>query len=155
MACCFEPLPGIFEVLKANYGQRPGLNFVNAAISEQDGTRTLYTVRIDADTFSKAHQFSSFRRESLLQRTERVPDIASRIEEIEVRCISLSTLLKEAGSRAVDILLVDTEGYDFTILKMIDFTKMKPAIICYEHIYIDKTRLSGPPPSCSAGKATA
>jgi FkbM family methyltransferase len=133
-----EPLPEVFEVLKFNYKDSPNLRFVNAAISEQDGTRKLYTVHMDDSTFSKARQFSSFRRESLLQRTDMVSDIASRIEEIQVRCISFATLVNEIGNRVVDILLMDTEGYDFAILKMINFSDIKPSIICYEHIYMSK-----------------
>ena len=133
-----EPLPEVFEVLKENYKDRPNLKFLNAAISEQDGFRTLYTVRIDDDTFKKAHQFSSFRREVVSLQTRWVPDIAQRVEETQVRCISLDTLLRETDGKEVDILQIDTEGYDFAILKMIDFSALRPSIICYEHCNLSK-----------------
>ena len=133
-----EPLPEVFELLKKNYAGKANLKFVNAAISEQDGFRTLYTVRIDTDTFSLAHEFSSFRKEVVAQQTTWVPDIAERIEETRVKCISLDTLLKEADGNEVDILQVDTEGYDLEILKMIDFSRLHPPIICYEHCNLNK-----------------
>ena len=35
----------------------------------RDEARTIYTIRQDAATFEKAHQFSSFRREAVLRQT--------------------------------------------------------------------------------------
>ena len=134
-----EPQPEVFAMLKTNYGNRPNLKFLNVAISEEDGFRTIYKVRMEQDTFEKAHEFSSFRREVVAHQTEWVPDIAQRIEETQVRCISFQSLLQEAGNAEVDLLLVDTEGYDLVILKMIDFTRVRPAIICYEHCNLNKS----------------
>ncbi len=134
-----EPGPVAFERLKANYENDGNLTFVNAAISEKDGFRTLYTVRIDDGTFRGAHMYSSFKKEVILRQTRWVPDIADRIEEIQVRCISMETLLREVGAAHVDILQIDTEGYDFAILKMIDFSKFQPSIICYEHAHLSKS----------------
>jgi hypothetical protein len=93
----------------------------------------MYTVRTDADTFQNAHAYSSFDRNVILRQTQWVPDISRRIEEIQVRAVSMATLLRESGGNRIDILQIDAEGYDFEILKMIDFSQMKPAIICYEH----------------------
>jgi FkbM family methyltransferase len=133
-----EPVPEAFELLKSTYRGHPKLRLLDAAISEQDGSRTIYTMRMDGAAFRKGHQFSSFRKESLLAQTRWVPDIAERIEEREVRCISFDTLLKEANGREVDILQIDTEGYDFAVLKMIDFSRLRPPIICYEHVLMSK-----------------
>jgi len=134
-----EPLPEVFEVLKENYKDRWNLKLLNAAISDRDGVRTLYTVRIDDNTFKKAHQLSSFRREVVSRQTQWVPDIAERIEETQVKCISLDTLLREANGKEIDIFQIDTEGYDFAILKMIDFSRLRPSIICYEHCHMSKS----------------
>lgn len=135
-----EPLPEVFEMLTATYRDNAKLLLLNAAISEQDGWRTIYTVRMDGAAFQKAHQFSSFRKESLLGQTDWVPDIEQRVEERQVRCVSLDTLLRETKGREVDILQIDTEGYDFTILKMIDFSRLRPSIICYEHAHMSKAQ---------------
>lgn len=133
-----EPLPEIFETLTATHCGNSKLVLLNAAISEEDGWRTIYTVRMDGVAFQKAHQFSSFHKESVLGQTSWIPDIAQRIEERQVKCISLDTLLREARGREVDILQIDTEGYDFSILKMIDFSRCRPSIICYEHVHMSK-----------------
>ncbi|HEU0157086.1 MAG TPA: FkbM family methyltransferase [Stellaceae bacterium] len=137
-----EPIPEVYEILKENYKNYPNLQFLNVAIGESDGFRTLYTVKIDADTFKKAHQYSSFRKDVVAQQTQWVPDIADRITETRVRCISLATLFAEAGGREIDILQIDTEGYDYEILKLVDFNQTRPSLICYEHCNLTKTEMT-------------
>lgn len=133
-----EPLPEIFEKLSAAYAGNKRLHLLNAALAEKDGWRTMYTARIDGDVFSKAHQFSSFRRASLLSQTRWIPDIATRVDEKQVKCVSFDSLMREARHREIEILQMDAEGYDFDILKMIDFTRLKPAIIGFEHGHMTK-----------------
>jgi FkbM family methyltransferase len=133
-----EPMPNAFAALLENHKGRKNLKFINAAISEDEGDRTLYSVRIDVGTFQKAEMYSSFDRNVVLSNSRFVPDIAERISEVSVKCISMKTLMRETEGRTVDILIIDTEGFDYAILKMIDFSAMCPAIICYEHAHLCK-----------------
>jgi FkbM family methyltransferase len=134
-----EPQPRVFDLLRANYAKCANdLTFINAAVSAEDGVRTLYTVHIDADTYRQAHFFSSFDKSVISRQTQWVPDIAHRIEEVPVNCISMDTLLREAEGREIDLLQIDAEGFDYEILKMVDFSKIQPAIICYEHAHLNK-----------------
>lgn len=136
-----EPIPEVFESLQQNYhAQRDNLKFLNVAIADRDELRTLYTVKIDSGTFQNANLYSSFHRETVLGQSRYVPDVADRIVERKVKCISLDTLLDEVGDREVDLLLTDVEGYDFTILEMIDFSRLRPSIICYEHVHMSKAQ---------------
>jgi FkbM family methyltransferase len=135
-----EPQPHVFSLLQQTYANNTRVTLVNAAISEHDEKRTLYTIREDGASFDKAHQFSSFVRAALLRQTAWVPDVAARIQETTVDCFSLSGLLdKFARDQSVDIIVTDTEGYDFNILQMIDFNRMRPSIICYEHAHMTKS----------------
>lgn len=52
-----EPMPEPFQLLQQNYASLPNVQLRNVAISEQDGERTIYSIRQQEDTFSKAHQF--------------------------------------------------------------------------------------------------
>jgi FkbM family methyltransferase len=133
-----EPMPESFAALQETYRGRPDLILLNAALAGEDGALPIYTVRIDAGTFQKAQMYSSFDREVVLRNSRFVPDIAQRIEEVQVKAVSMKTLLAHAGSRNVDILAIDAEGFDYTILKMIDFARLKPAIILYEHTHLNK-----------------
>lgn len=133
-----EPVPETFTLLQANYASLPSVELYNVAIDEQDGSRTLYTIRQEEGTFSKAHQFASFQKETILAQTAYVPNVKDLIEERTVSCMRLDTLLKRLGNPTVDILQIDAEGYDATILRMIDFQKMRPGIIHYEHANLSK-----------------
>jgi FkbM family methyltransferase len=132
-----EPIPEAFESLRATYRDFPKVKLVNAALAEQDGERPFYTVAAGS-AFAKAHQFASFHRDAVASQTNWIPDIADRIVETRVRCISMATLLREAGGREIDVLQIDAEGHDFAILKMIDFACLKPAVISYEHVHMSK-----------------
>jgi hypothetical protein len=37
----------------------------------------------------------------------------------------------------IDLIHIDTEGYDYEILKQIDFDKYQPDIILYEHKHLE------------------
>jgi FkbM family methyltransferase len=134
-----EPMPDSFSALTETYRGQGNLKLVNAALSETDGQRTLYTVRIDTGTFQKAEMYSSFDKNVVLRNSRFVPDIAERIVEVRVPCVSMKTLLRETGGRNIDILAVDAEGFDYQILKMIDFSVVNPAIIIFEHTHLSKS----------------
>ena len=51
----------------------------------------------------------------------------------KVQCISLNSLLKEHQVTKVDLLQIDTEGYDLEIILNLDFKVIKPKIIHFEH----------------------
>jgi hypothetical protein len=53
-----------------------------------------------------------------------------------VRCISFTSLLEEFQVRKIDLLHLDTEGYDFEIIKLIPFGVLKPNLIFYEHMHL-------------------
>ena len=55
------------------------------------------------------------------------------IEEIDVECISLNKFLYEKSIKSLDILVMDCEGFDYEIIKAINFQKIKPKIIRFEH----------------------
>jgi len=133
-----EPIPEAFEALKTNYGNNSDLKFINAAIAEEDGVRTLYSFRRDTD-FKGGTLYSSFRRDVLLRNAHWVPEAAQQVVEVPVPCLSMKSLLRETGGKAVDLLLIDTEGFDFNILKMIDFSALKPPVIAYEHAHLAKS----------------
>jgi FkbM family methyltransferase len=72
---------------------------------------------------------SSFSRDVLLRAKRWHPSLESRIVEREVPVISLSTLVTKARGQAIDVLKIDTEGYDLEILKSVDLLTLSPRII--------------------------
>jgi FkbM family methyltransferase len=123
-----EPLPNVFERLKRNYAGQNRLRFVNAAVSAQNGRQKLYTVAMDGDSTLMA----SFRRDTL---AKAVP-AGTTISEIEVPTMRLDELLVTHDVADIDLLQIDVEGYDFEVIKMVDFARWRPSIIHYEHYHL-------------------
>lgn len=125
-----EPMPDIFVQLKKNYEKNPQVKLLNIAIHKDQNQMKLY--RVDPQkkgypnwtkgtpSFNKSHHNLS-----------NIPD-CDIVEEI-VKCISFDELIDKYSIKKIDLLQIDTEGYDSEIIKMIDFTKINPTIISFEH----------------------
>jgi hypothetical protein len=67
-----------------------------------------------------------------------VPHLESLIEVEHVRSLTFATLLKEIGRERVDLLQIDTEGYDAELLRLFDIPSRKPPIVRFEHTNLDR-----------------
>jgi len=56
----------------------------------------------------------------------------------EVVTVSPETLLKKFDGGEPDLLVIDTEGYDYEILKMMDLDRISPEVIIYEEMLFDE-----------------
>jgi FkbM family methyltransferase len=146
-----EPQPHVFhEFLVKIHAKRPEIVPVNAALSLADGKTKLYTIAFSKERWATG--LSSFNKELLLKKF-RDGTIAKKavkegillpksekdwIEEIEIDAISPNTLIKKFGDNKIDLLAIDTEGFDFEILKMLDLKSMNPAVIIYEEEHFDE-----------------
>lgn len=128
-----EPQPGPFSRLVKNYSGRPGLAFENAAIAPMDGEATLYRFRPGAGVPAWADCLASFSREHLISNFD---NVKGEVEEITVPAMTFRTLLEKHRLATVDLLQIDTEGFDYEIIKMIDFQSFKPAIINFEQLLL-------------------
>lgn len=133
-----EPVPYVFARLQGNYGSQPGVVLENAAIAPQDGTMPFFHLA-EADPQERAglpewyDALGSFSRESILSHAPQIPDIERRLVETEVPTLAFDSLLAKHGADRVDLVLVDTEGYDFEVLKVIDLARHRPRLVVYEH----------------------
>ena len=128
-----EPQPPIFKQLVANYASEPQLRFENAALAESDGQATLYSFAPDSNLPAHASMLTSFRRELLEANGH---GYSGKIQETRVPALHPTSLLKKHGVERVDFLQIDTEGYDYQILKMWDFAYTKPALIHFENNFL-------------------
>lgn len=134
-----EPVKFYFDKLRLNYQSNANLVFENIAISDKDETRDFYRVMEQADhlpAWSKG--LGSFYPEIILKHKWAIPDLETYIVKDTVRCYSLASLLKKHNVDGLNLLMIDTEGYDYEILKQIDFSKIKPELIIYEHKHISR-----------------
>lgn len=132
-----EPVRSYFERLKENYRDCPGLSFENAAIADTEEERVLYRIREDLDYLPAwCAGLGTFYLDVLLTHRWAIPDIEAYVLEERVRCMGLDQLLAKHGVRRIDLLAIDTEGYDYELIKQVDFDRLRPAMLLYEHQYI-------------------
>ncbi len=72
---------------------------------------------------------ASFDREHL--RKHGIP--ASETVVQRVPCHTVESALRTAGMQQVDLLQIDAEGYDWPIIRSIDFTRLQPRILRFEY----------------------
>jgi FkbM family methyltransferase len=136
-----EPVPYIFKRLESNYGKLERVALENAAVGDRDGTLPFYCL-VDADAGERARLpdwydgIGSFSREKVLAHARDIPDIAERVTTLQVRSLTFDSLCRAHGGDEVDLLLIDTEGYDAEILRSVDFAVRKPRLIIYEHFHL-------------------
>jgi len=124
-----EPLPDLFDELKSNYADSGNLLFANCAVHRKDGEQVMYRAKRDAPVPDWAHGIASFNENHVLQS---VP--SEDVESITVQTKSPKTLLKEYEVEKIDFLQIDTEGFDYEIIKLFFLSGVFPNIINYENI---------------------
>ncbi len=127
-----EPQPAVFARLKEHYAGAPGLIFENVAIAETEGTLTLHRFK-NASPEDHASMLASTRRHYLQLNGDKV---RGELEAFTVPATTLDHLLDKHGIARVDLLQIDTEGYDFQILRSLNFARVKPSIIHFEHNFL-------------------
>jgi FkbM family methyltransferase len=135
-----EPVPYLHARLKANYGAASRFVFENVAIGEQAGTARFYYV---SDRAKEAlgeelpywyDQLGSFDRGHILKHLE--GRLEPYIVEAELACLPLQAVLDRNHAERVDLLHIDTEGYDYQVLKQFDLTRYRPRVVLYEHKHL-------------------
>jgi FkbM family methyltransferase len=135
-----EPVVSYFQQLQDNYHNSQNLIFENVAISEQEEMRAFYRIEEGHDFLPTwTHGLGSFYKEVLLSHERVIPGLRKYIIKQDVECISFNTLLDRNAVTNVDVLVVDTEGFDYQIIKQIDFERIHPNIIVYEHKHLSRS----------------
>jgi len=124
-----EPQLEAFNLLRKNYEGQEGLQFFNVAIGPEDGEITLYT-RSGGNV-----QAASLKRHLMVKPGRRGRQLQTR----QVPCWTFDRLLRESHApETIDLLQIDAEGFDYQIVRSIDFARVKPAIIHYEHMVLSQ-----------------
>ena len=134
-----EPIKSNYEDLKKNYANQDNLIFENFAISVNNQINQLYKVKDDKLKHYDDHVIgiTSFNKDHLIKHGIK----KNHIIKVNVQSISLNDLIKKHSIKNLDLMMIDTEGYDGHIV--IDFLKnieIRPIII-FEYIHIDSFML--------------
>lgn len=131
-----EPQTSYYEKLVKNYSGTPGLTFLNCAISESEEPKKFYRIKEMADLPTWTQGLGSFDINTILKHSKEIPGIENYIITDSIDCISFESLLSKYEVKQIDLLQVDTEGYDYEIINMIDLNHIRPSIIAYESKHI-------------------
>lgn len=141
-----EPQPVVYhQYLKRLHQKSPGIHTLNAALDYQDGSSTIYRISFSSarwatglTTFDRSVLEKAVRSDYVREcaRKEGVaipPTLNDRIQATKIKAISPRTLLEKYEIKTIDWLQIDTEGFDFEIIKMFDIGTTQPRVIVFEH----------------------
>jgi FkbM family methyltransferase len=140
-ALLLEPMPRSFAKLQKTYASTPNVSILQAAVSRTDGTVTMYGVKANSTWRppDESMLYASLLKSHLL--TNGVPE--ADIEETTVPSFSLQSLFAKYGLATVDLLQVDTEGYDAEIVKMALELPIPPRCINFEKKSLSTAQMRG------------
>lgn len=145
-----EPQKKVFDQL-VHSNSEPGIAFEMAAISDRDGIKTLYEISFSTAQWATAlasfdygviekHIENGYIASCAMKEGVALP---ARIEDYctrePVQCITLKSLVQRHRLDSLDILLVDTEGYDYEVVKQIPQLSHPPKVVIFEHKHLTKS----------------
>ena len=133
-----EPVKSYFEELKSNYLNFPNIVPVNMAVFHQKDVLDIYKINpekssIYPDWVKGIASFDKMHHKKL----------KINEEDIIIEKVKADHLMNIIGSNFngdyynVDLFQVDTEGFDYEVIKMIDFKKLHPKIIKFEFVNLE------------------
>lgn len=132
-----EPQPQVFTRLQMNYQGYGNVCLENAAIANELEKTTLYTIDTEnSDLPGWLEGCASLNEEVISKYERRFPNLGEHLQTITVPSMPLGCLLEKHKIKAIDLLQIDAEGYDFEVIKMLDFQSLKPAIIHFERNHL-------------------
>ncbi len=149
-----EPQKEVYETrLRKTYRNEKKVILENLAIADKNGYKRLYKIGISNSRWATG--LASFNKETLEYQIRRnyVFDCAKKegieppaniedcITHEQVECITIKDLLQKQNFKTIDLLQIDTEGYDFEIIKTVDFVNLKPRLIIFENEHLSKEDL--------------
>lgn len=147
-----EPQKEVFEnYLKKLHAKSEGINTINAALHYQDGTSPIYQISfsnarwatglssLDRPAMEKAADSDYVKACARNEGIDLPATIGERIKEEKISSISPETLLSKYHIQEIDWLQIDTEGFDFNIIKMFNIAKTRPKVIVFEQYQLSET----------------
>lgn len=144
-----EPQKLVFDkFLSRIYRKNENITVLNAAMSDKDGESSIYKIgfcdsrwatglsTFDKATLEKAFTSGHVQRKCAKEGILVPKDESQHIVEEKVQVISSDSIVSNYQLEKVDLLMIDTEGFDFEIIKLFNLAKHKPGLIIFEHSHL-------------------
>ena len=145
-----EPQADVFKNLQKNYFSVSGLNFVNKALSEHNGSTSLYSVSdflieqypdlSGVASFFKPHLVKEIKSNKHKLNFKKGEGVEDYIIKTQVETINYSALLQKYSIDQLDLLMIDAEGFDFEAVMLFPFDEIKPKAVLFEDKHIKKLK---------------
>lgn len=139
-----EPVPYLFERLKSNYPDKSRFLFENVAVNEGSELDFYWVDPKAKDELNELpfwfDQLGSFNRQHIVNQLGE--KLEPYILEKKLEGITLPSLLERAKTNDIDIMHIDTEGYDWKILSQLNLNECAPNFILYESNHLSSDELT-------------
>jgi FkbM family methyltransferase len=138
-----EPIAYLCERLRTNYPDTDRFAIANVAINEGEDLPFYYV-----DPGAKADhpelpawfdQLASFDRNHLVKHFDGILEPYVRV--LDVKGTTLPGLFAAGGVERIDLLHIDTEGYDWKVLQQLDLQRYSPDFILFERHHLSPEAL--------------
>jgi FkbM family methyltransferase len=126
-----EPQPGPANQLRQLYRGNDRISVIEAAIDCERGKRKLYTVESD-EVPAWVRGMASFEKQHIMKHSALVPGLEGLIGEITVDVMPFNEVLNQLPATQLDLLQIDAEGADASLLILFPFDRLRPSIIHWE-----------------------
>jgi len=131
-----EPVAYLFTQLAERYAHLGGLHLERVAIGESDGSTVIHRIDTKEGDTLWLHQLASLDLNILCENARQfgLGDVVTISETVP--CLTVASLLGRHGVTKLDLIVIDTEGFDWRILRQFDLGKLRPKLILYEHQHL-------------------
>ena len=138
-----EPVKYNFDQLKNRFKNYKNMIFENIAIGDKNELIDFFHVLESSVDKLKKHWASgigSFSKEHILKhRTKRFQITEEDIKCIKIKAITFNQLIEKYKIEYINKLIIDAEGFDYNIIKSIDFKKIFIKEIIFEKKHLSTT----------------
>ena len=134
----FEPSPYNFQVLKKNISkyQPNKVEIFNFGLGEKISKKYInQTVESSSSTINKINKDSKYLKRKL--KILNIKDKDTFYHKLPIEVSTLDTFIEKKKIQNIDLLKIDTEGYEFNVLKGLSNYSHKIKLIYFEHHYDD------------------
>lgn len=132
----FEPNIEIFRILEKNFKNNRKIVTNNFGISQNEGVINFNkNIESSSSTINKLNENSKyFKKKYLLLNFLNLKKVS---EKIKIKVIKLENYLTKEKIEKIEILKIDTEGYEYQVLKSLGKSIKNIKLIHFEHHYDD------------------
>jgi FkbM family methyltransferase len=129
-----EPLPHYFARLQMNYEDYPGIIAINVAVHPTATQLTLHHVSPVAIASGRLPPWAGGIGSASPLHHLPLGIPAEAMTTTTVPCTTLRQIVAQHAVSRIDLLQIDTEGFDLEVLEMIPFDLVHPRLIKFEHV---------------------